>query len=154
MQAVVGKHAGNQRLLREAGGIPSLLALIRGPDTTPAAAAANGSAVAGTTGGAASGGRAAEHAAALLYCLTFYQTAHAEMQAAGCMEALLPLLAGEDPRLKRHAIWAFQNLTGDIPPRRTASSSLRSLPLQPAIHVNHLLRALFPPSQLCHAEKG
>ncbi|EIE20347.1 hypothetical protein COCSUDRAFT_83547 [Coccomyxa subellipsoidea C-169] len=90
--AVVGKDAGSQAALRESGGVPSVLSLIQS-----------------STGAGHS--RAAEHAAALLYRLTFYQAAHAELQAAGCIEALVPLLHSGEARLKRHAVWAVQNLT-------------------------------------------
>ena len=64
--------------------------------------------------GGAAHSRAAEHAGALLYRLTFYQTAHADLQAAGCIQALVPLLQSGDARLKRHAVWAIQNLTGGV----------------------------------------
>ncbi|BDA45386.1 probable importin subunit alpha-1b at C-terminar half [Coccomyxa sp. Obi] len=94
--AVIGKDVGNQQRLREAGGVASLLAVISRSAT-------------------AARSRAAEHAAALLYRLTLYRCAHAELQESGCIEALVPLLNGENAVIKTHVIWAVHNLTAGGP---------------------------------------
>ncbi|KAK9901239.1 hypothetical protein WJX75_001832 [Coccomyxa subellipsoidea] len=107
--AVVGKDASNQSRLRESGGVPSVLSVMQG------------------AGGAAHS-RAAEHAGALLYRLTFYQTAHADLQAAGCIQALVPLLQSGDARLKRHAVWAIQNLTAGGPETEEAICAAGGVP--------------------------
>lgn len=92
-QAVIGKDVGNQQRLREAGGVAFLLAVIARSAT-------------------AARSRAAEHAAALLYRLTLYRCAHAELQESGCINALVPLLNGDNAVIQTHAIWAVHNLTG------------------------------------------
>lgn len=93
-QAIVDKDGANQQRLREAGGVPRLVAVIE-----------RSAAVTGRS-------RAAEHAAALLCRLTLYKSAHADLQDAGCIGALVPLLNGDNAVIKAHVIWALHNLTG------------------------------------------
>ncbi len=84
---------GHQQRLREAGGVASLLAVIERSAT-------------------AARSRAAEHAAELLYRLTLYRCAHAELQESGCIGVLVPRLNGDNAVIQTHAIWAIHNLTG------------------------------------------
>ncbi|CAL8471015.1 g10557 [Coccomyxa elongata] len=95
--AIVDKDGANQQLLREAGGVPSLMAVIERS--------------ARITGHS----RGAEHAAALLCRLTLYKSAHAELQESGCIGALVPFLKGDNDVIKAHATWAIHNLTAGGP---------------------------------------
>ena len=88
------KDGANQQRLREAGGVPCLMSVLERSATI--------------TGRS----RAAEHAAALLCRLTLYKSMHAELQESGCIDALVPLLNGDNAVIKAHVTWAIHNLTG------------------------------------------
>ena len=113
-QAVIGKDVANQTRLREAGGVASLLAVIARSATS-----------------ARSG--AAEHAAALLYRLTLYRCAHAELQECGCVGALVPLLNGDNAVIQTHVTWAVHNLTGSLLTITQRSKDATSSGLAPSV---------------------
>ena len=95
VQAIVGKNARHQHALRDCEGIPDVVGLLEG---CPDRAAPTG---------------AAENAARLLYCLACFRASHADMQAAGAIDALVPHLAAEDMTLKMNAVWAIQSMSGE-----------------------------------------